>query len=160
MAVYCYSPQSFIIVSKRIRWWPIHWWLSTMMIHKIPLSVYYNQWLKRLDNQLNKLFNQNSIQSQNLLSQGIWKLYYKTLTSVKNNLMSPPSLRHVTVKESELSILCLMQIKMDGDPNSIMIYQGGRGHWAVYYTSPQIFLLKFSYSLAFQLWGLLTNFDG
>ena len=74
--------------------------------------------------------------------------------------MSPPSLRHVTVKESELSILCLMQIKMDGDPNSIMIYQGGRRHWAVYYTSPQIFLLKFSYSLAFQLWGLLMNFDG
>ena len=32
--------------------------------------------------------------------------------------------------------------------------QGGRGHWAVYYTSPQNFILTFSYSLARQLWGL------
>ena len=32
--------------------------------------------------------------------------------------------------------------------------QGGRGHWSVYYTSPQSFIIKVSYSLAYQLWGL------
>ena len=32
--------------------------------------------------------------------------------------------------------------------------QEGRGHWAVYYTSPQSFMIKLSYSL-----GLLLNFD-
>ena len=37
--------------------------------------------------------------------------------------------------------------------------QGGRGHWTVYYTSPQSFIVKFSYSLAQQLWELLLNFD-
>ena len=31
--------------------------------------------------------------------------------------------------------------------------QGGRGHWAVYYTSPESFETKFSYSLAQLLWG-------
>ena len=35
----------------------------------------------------------------------------------------------------------------------------GRGHWAVYYTSPQSFIITFSYSLAYQPWGLLCNFE-
>ena len=38
-------------------------------------------------------------------------------------------------------------------------YQGGRSHWAVYYTSPKRFIITVSYSLAYQLWGLLLNFD-
>ena len=37
--------------------------------------------------------------------------------------------------------------------------QGGRGHWAVYYTSLQSHIIMFSYSLAYQLWVLLLNFD-
>ena len=37
--------------------------------------------------------------------------------------------------------------------------QGGRGHWVVYYTSPQSLIISFSYSLAQQRWGLLLNFD-
>ena len=37
--------------------------------------------------------------------------------------------------------------------------QGSRGQWAVYYTSPQSFILTFSYRLAQQIWGLLMNFD-
>ena len=37
--------------------------------------------------------------------------------------------------------------------------QGGRGHWTVYYTSPQSIIITFSYSLALQHWGLLLNFD-
>ena len=41
----------------------------------------------------------------------------------------------------------------------VVLLQGGRGHWAVYFTSPQSFLITFSYSLAQQLWGLLLNFD-
>ena len=32
--------------------------------------------------------------------------------------------------------------------------QGGRGHWTVYYTSPQSFMIMFSYSLTLQLWEL------
>ena len=38
------------------------------------------------------------------------------------------------------------------------IGQRGRGQWNVYYTSPQSFLITFSYSIAQQLWGLLLNF--
>ena len=34
------------------------------------------------------------------------------------------------------------------------ILQRERGHWAVYYTSPQSFMIKFAYSLAQQLWGI------
>ena len=32
-------------------------------------------------------------------------------------------------------------------------------HWAVNYSSPQGFIITFSYSLAYKLWGLLFNFD-
>ena len=32
--------------------------------------------------------------------------------------------------------------------------QGGRAHCAVYFTSPQSFIITFSYLLAEQLWGL------
>ena len=32
--------------------------------------------------------------------------------------------------------------------------QRGREQWTVYYTSPQNFIITFSYSLAQQLWGL------
>ena len=39
-------------------------------------------------------------------------------------------------------------------------YQGGKGHWAVYYTnSPQSFTTMFSYLLASQPLGLLLNID-
>ena len=37
---------------------------------------------------------------------------------------------------------------------------GGRGHWAVYYSSPESFIITFSHVLAQHLWGLLLNFDG
>ena len=40
-----------------------------------------------------------------------------------------------------------------------LVNQGGRGYWAVYYTSPQGLIIMFSYSLAYQPWGLLLNFD-
>ena len=36
---------------------------------------------------------------------------------------------------------------------------GGSGHWAVYYTSPKIFITTFSYSFGQQLWGIVLNFD-
>ena len=40
--------------------------------------------------------------------------------------------------------------------------QGGKGHWAVYNTSPQSLIIMFSYSLAYQPWGLecpTSNFN-
>ena len=37
--------------------------------------------------------------------------------------------------------------------------QGGRGHCAVYFTSPQSFIIIFSYSVFQQLWELLLNFE-
>ena len=37
--------------------------------------------------------------------------------------------------------------------------QDGKGQWAIFYTSPQSFIITFSFSLAEQLWGLLLNFD-
>ena len=39
----------------------------------------------------------------------------------------------------------------------ITYIQGGRGHWTVHYTSPQSFIVKFSYLSAGQLWGLLLS---
>ena len=43
--------------------------------------------------------------------------------------------------------------------NKTVYTQEGRGHRAVYYTSPQSLLITFSFSLAQQIWGLLLNFD-
>ena len=49
---------------------------------------------------------------------------------------------------------------MDKWVNSILVtFQAcrrERGHWAVYYTSPQSFIITFSYSLHWQLWRLLN----
>ncbi len=39
-----------------------------------------------------------------------------------------------------------------------MLNREGEGHWVVYYTSPQRFIITFSYSLPQQLWELLLNF--
>ena len=53
------------------------------MINKITPSIDHNQWLKRLDTQLNKPTNQNSKESPKFLKQRIRKRYLKTLgTSV------------------------------------------------------------------------------
>ena len=38
--------------------------------------------------------------------------------------------------------------------------QRERGQWAVYYTSLQSFTITFSYSLAYQLWGLFIDLIG
>ena len=63
--------------------------LITMMIHKITSAVDYNQWLKRLNNQLNKPTNQNFKKK----SPKLRKRFYKTLgTSVIISPMSNPSL--------------------------------------------------------------------
>ena len=64
--------------------------------------------------------------------QWIRKHYHKTLgTIVIKSPMSPPS------------------------PTTILFFfQRKRGQWVVYYTSPQIIIKMFSYSLAFQLWAL------
>ena len=40
-----------------------------MMIHKITPSVDYKMWLKRLDNQVNKPTNQNSIKVPNVVNE-------------------------------------------------------------------------------------------
>ena len=65
-----------------------------MMIHKITISVDYNQWLKRLDTQNNEQTNQNP-KSPKLLGQRIRKRYYKTLgNSAKNSPMSTPFLKY------------------------------------------------------------------
>ena len=54
-----------------------------MVIVKITPSVVYNWWLERLDTQLNKPTNQNSLKVPNFVHQRIRKRYYKTLgTSV------------------------------------------------------------------------------
>ena len=38
--------------------------------------------------------------------------------------------------------------------NPLILIREEGGHWAVYYTSSQSFIIKFSYSLAEKLWGL------
>ena len=64
------------------------------MIHKITLFVYQcksvNQWLERLNTQLNDPTNQSSLKSPKMLSQQRRKRYYKTLgTGVINSSLSP-----------------------------------------------------------------------
>ena len=54
------------------------------MIHKIPPSVDFNKWLKRLDIQLDKPTNQISLKDSKVVSYRIRRRYYNTLgTSVK-----------------------------------------------------------------------------
>ena len=75
-----------------------------MMIHKMNPSVDYNQWLKRMNTQLNEQTNQNSLESSKLLSQRIRKRFYKTLgTSVTNSTLPTLSLReHPLYRKSEV----------------------------------------------------------
>ena len=44
-----------------------------------------------------------------------------------------------------------------GSSTPLMFYQRERGHWAVYYSSSQSFMITFSYSLAYQPWVLELN---
>ncbi len=48
-------------ISKEIRQWPINCRTSPLMTHKITPSVDLNQWLERLNTQLNKPTNQNLV---------------------------------------------------------------------------------------------------
>ena len=41
-----------------------------------------------------------------------------------------------------------IEMGQQGRSETYIFVQGGRGHWALYYTSPQSFIIKFSYSLA------------
>ncbi len=49
--------------------WIQNWRTSTMMTHKITPFVDYNKWLKRLDTQLIKPTNQNSINVFKVVTQ-------------------------------------------------------------------------------------------
>ena len=61
-----------------------------MIIHKFTAFVDYNQWLKRLDTQINKA-KKNSIKVTKVVMTLNKKRYNKTLgTSVVNSPMSPP----------------------------------------------------------------------
>ena len=66
---------------------------------------------------------------------------------VKGILRSRPprTLRSILLQDKEVS-------------NSCVINQGGRGHWAVYYTSPQSFIIMVSYPWINNLWKLLLDF--
>ncbi len=44
-------------------------------------------------------------------------------------------------------------------PQQQVLLQRGREYWAVYLTSPQSFIIAFSYLLALQHLGILLNFD-
>ena len=46
-----------------------------------------------------------------------------------------------------------------GSGNKFSYNQGGRGHLAVFYTSPLSFLKSIFLFVGLQLWGLLLNFD-
>ena len=112
--------------------------------------------------QLNEETNQNAIKLPKLLSLQIRKYYYKTLgTSVMmSNVLFLPAYTHshphthtnrgvhwiLTTGNMEFFAICPL-------PDTAMLNtnfsQGGRGHWAVYNTSPQsFFLIMFSNLLA------------
>ena len=55
-------------------------------------SVDYNQWLKRLDTQLNQLTNQNLINVPKVVKVEKWKSYFKTLGTCVKNYHNVPSL--------------------------------------------------------------------
>ena len=59
----------------------------------------------------------------------------------------------IVAKMRQECLESLMMIKF-------IFLQGGRGDWAAYYTSPQSFMIRFSWSLALQLWGLSFSFNG
>ena len=65
-----------------------------MILHKITPFVDYNQWVKRLNTQLNEPTNNNLKEVPKAFKPTNKKTYYKTFgTSVINSPMSPPSLR-------------------------------------------------------------------
>ena len=55
--------------SKWIRQWPLSLYTSSIIIHKINLSVDFNCWLKLLDTQLNKRTIQNLIKVPKVVKQ-------------------------------------------------------------------------------------------
>ena len=57
-----------------------------------------------------------------------------------NPVLAPPVLTDLNIKKNNI------------------YSQRGRGHWAVYYTSPQSFITTFLYLLTQQFCGLLRNF--
>ncbi len=67
---------------KEIRQWQINWCTSLMVIQKITPSVVYNEWLKRLDTQLNEPTKKIQWKSPKVLSLRIIKGNYKTLGTV------------------------------------------------------------------------------
>ena len=58
-------------------------------------------------------------------------------------------LHNFRTNKQELIFVILMSVEND--------IQGGRGHWVVYYTSLQSFIITFSYSLSQQIWRFLLN---
>ena len=67
-------------------------------------------------------------------------------------------LRYLKLLDSEQFIIDQERtgIKLLG---TLDIHQGGKGYWAVYYTSSQSFIITFSYSFALQLWRLQSFMD-
>ena len=64
-----------------------------MLIHKITPSVYYNEWLKRLNIQLNKQTNQNSLKVPKVfIPTNKKKLLYNFGDSCNKQLIVTPSL--------------------------------------------------------------------
>ena len=70
------------------------------------------------------------------------------LLPTDNQINIPPFPNQVSFAEMLCSSISFIQKR-----------QGGKGHLAVYCTSLQSFIIMFSYSLAYKLWGLLLNFD-
>ena len=55
---------------------PINCCTSPMILHKITPSVEYHLWLKRLDTQLNKPTNQNTLKGPKIDKQTIKKMFF------------------------------------------------------------------------------------
>ena len=64
-----------------------------MIIHKITPFVDYNEWLKRLDTQLNEQTNQNLIKVPKIVEPTNKKRYHSF--SVIKSPMSPPWVIHI-----------------------------------------------------------------
>ncbi len=55
------------------------------------------------------------------------------------------------MQHSLLVLRCYFKVRLD--------VQKGRGQWAVYYTRPQSFIVKISYTLPGNIWLIFLNFD-
>ena len=94
-----------------------------MMVQKVTPSVYYNQWLKRLNTQLNESTNQNPIKVPKVVKPTNIKTLLKTLRTINSQLVPSFLGRHQYLGDQiyamlvDINLFLLMFLTLQSAPN-------------------------------------------